>query len=108
MREVAEDHLVAAFGLREHAAEVSEHPARDVHAAFLADDLGGALLESVDGRVLAVLVVADLGVGHRLAHRRRRQGEGVAAELDDPHNPNVSFTLMTVATSRGATKIAGR
>ena len=33
-------------------------------------------------RVVAVDVVADLGLGHRLAHRRRRPGDGVAAQID--------------------------
>jgi len=72
--EIAEDHLVATAGLRQHAAEVPEHAAAHVDAGFLPDDLGCALFEAVHGRVLAVLVVTDLGIGHRLAHRRASAG----------------------------------
>src|SRR5439155_25253478 len=64
--------------------------------------------EAVHRRVLAVLVVADLRVGHRLAHRGRRLGERVAAKLDIPHTPNTSLIRITIATSSGATRIAGR
>src|SRR2546426_961837 len=78
VREVAEDDLVAALGLRQDAAEVAEHPARDVDRGLLAEDLGGPLFEPVHGRILAVLVVADLGLRHRAAHRGRREREGVA------------------------------
>ena len=45
---------------------------RHVERGLLAEQLGDALLQRVHRRVLAVDVVADVGVGHRLAHR----GEG--------------------------------
>src|SRR5207253_11510158 len=109
--EVAEDHLVATLGLREHPAEVPEHPARDVDRGFLPDDLRGAPLQAIHGRILAVLVVADLGVGHRAAHRRRRERERVAPKLDDPscaHLPKASNSLPIAATTNGDTTIAGR
>ena len=56
-----------------------EDPARDLvrHARrrqvdrlLLAEELGGAPLELEHGRVLALLLVADLGARHRVAHRR--------------------------------------
>src|SRR4029079_18622777 len=78
---------------------------------FSPEDLGRALLEPINGRVLAVLVVADLSVGHRPAHRRRRHGEGVASELDRlscGHFPNASKSLPIAATTSGDTTIAGR
>ena len=106
--EIAEDHLVAALGLRQHAAEIPEHAARDVERRFLPDALGRALLEPVHRGVLAVLVVADLGLGHGPAHRRRRQRERIAAQLDDLQSPNASFALATATTSNGDTMIAGR
>src|SRR5206468_2356603 len=82
--------------------QVAEHPARDIHRRLFADDLGGAALEAVHRRVLAVLVVADLGVGHRAAHRRRGQREGVTAELDRlscGHLPMASSSLANAATA---------
>ena len=39
---------------------------------------------SIDRRVFAAAVVADLGVGHRPPHRRGRLGHGVGAQIDDP------------------------
>ena len=41
------------------------------------EQLGRAALELVDGRVLAPLLVADLGRGDRGAHLGRRLGLGV-------------------------------
>ena len=41
-------------------------------------------LELVDSRVLALLLVAYLGVCDRLAHRLRRLGQGIGAEIDHP------------------------
>jgi len=43
-------------------------------------------VELEDGRVLAVLLVADLGVRHRLAHRLRRLRLGIGAEIDHGDN----------------------
>src|SRR5207237_9778214 len=104
--EVAEDHLVATLGLREHAAEVPEHPARDVDRGFFPDDLRGAPLQAIHGRILAVLIVPDLGVCHRAAHRRRRERERVAPKLDRPsygHLPKPSNSLPNAATMSGTT-----
>ena len=39
-------------------------------------------LQLVDGRILEVLLVSDLGVRHRVEHRRRRLRERVGAEID--------------------------
>ena len=52
---------------------------------LLAEQLGGALLERVDGRVVAEDVVADLGLGHGAAHLGRGLGDGVGAQVDDRH-----------------------
>ena len=52
-------------------------------AALLAEALRHHRLEAADGRVLAVLVVADGRRGDRLPHGRGRAGDGVGAEVDD-------------------------
>ena len=52
-------------------------------AASAADPGGEGGLEGVDGGVLAGAVVADLGLGHGLAHGRRGPGDGVGAEVDE-------------------------
>ena len=49
-----------------------------------------APLELVDGRILADLLVADLGVRDRLAHRRRRLRRRVGTEVDHVSWPAVA------------------
>jgi hypothetical protein len=51
---------------------VGHRRARQVDGLLLADERRRGFLERDNGRVLALLLVADLGIGHRLAHRRRR------------------------------------
>ena len=58
-------------------------PLAHEQAGLLAEQLGGPLLERVDGRVVAEDVVADLGLGHRPAHLGGRLGDGVGAEVDE-------------------------
>ena len=52
-------------------------------AAGLPTRCGVGLLELVDGGVVAVAVVAHLGLGHGAAHLGRGTGDGVAAEVDE-------------------------
>ena len=72
-------------------ARLGEDPARDlvrhrrgrqVDRVLLPEQLGGAPLELEDGRVLALLLVADLGARHRLAHAARRLRRRIGAEID--------------------------
>jgi hypothetical protein len=46
---------------------------------FFAEHFGGAFLQTVDGRVFAVNVVADFRLGHRAAHLPGRFGYSVAS-----------------------------
>ena len=50
--------------------------------AILPEQLRDPLLQLVDGRILAHLLVADDGGGDRRAHPRRRAGDGVGAKID--------------------------
>src|SRR3546814_7598830 len=47
-----------------------------------ASDLPG--FQRLDGRILAIDVVAEFRPRHRLAHRRRRLRHGIAAQVDAP------------------------
>ena len=85
----AGDGLLAALEMGELRDEVAHRPRGDEEARFLAEQLGGAFLERVDGRVVAEDVVADLGLGHRPAHRRRGLGDGVAPQVDQRHGRRV-------------------
>ena len=85
----AGDRLLAAREVGHLGDEVAHRAAGHEQAGFLAEQLRGAFLEGVDRRVVAEDVVADLGVGHRPAHGRRRVGDGVAAEVDPGHGGRV-------------------
>ena len=78
----ADDHVVARP--RQHAQRdlVGHRAGRQPERGLLAEQRGDALLQRVDGRVLAELVVADRSGGHRRAHRRRRPRDGVGAKVD--------------------------
>ncbi len=47
-----------------------------------AEQRGDLVLQPVDRRILAVLVVADLRLGHGAAHRGARQGHRIRAQVD--------------------------
>ena len=65
---------LAAREVGELGDEVALRPAGDEQPGLLAEQLGRALLERVDRRIVAEDVVADLGVGHRAAHLGRSAG----------------------------------
>ena len=85
----AGDRLLAAREVGHLGDQVAHRPRRDEQAGFLAEQLRRALLEGVDGRVVAEDVVADLGLGHRPPHRRGGLGDGVAAQVDPGHGGRV-------------------
>ena len=64
-------------------------PGGHEQAGFLAQQVRRALLERDHGRVVAEDVVADLGVGHRPAHRVGRPGHGVGTKVDEAHRGRV-------------------
>jgi hypothetical protein len=76
------DDLLAVLGVQLDADGVSHGAGRDEHARLFAKDFRGAPLEPVDGGVLAVNVVADLGLRHGAPHLGGRAGDGVAAQID--------------------------
>ena len=57
---------------------------REKDRLLVTEEFGPSPLELVDGRVLALLLVADRGVRDRLAHRLRRLGQGIGAKIDHP------------------------
>ena len=78
------EHLGPRPGQEAEGDLVAHRPGRDVERRLLAHHGGGQLLQPVDRRVLAVDVVADLGVGHGPAHRRRGRRDRVGAQVDPP------------------------
>ena len=79
---LGDDDFFAAGAVRQAGGEVGLRARRQEQCAFLAKAFGGFLFKGVDGRVIAVDVVADLGLGHRASHRGIGAGDGVAAQVD--------------------------
>ena len=78
----AGDRLLAAPEVGELRDEVAHRAAGDEQPGLLAEELGGAFLEGDDGRVVAEDVVADLGLGHGVAHGVGGPRDRVAAQVD--------------------------
>ncbi len=76
-----------AAGPAEHAEGglVRHRRGREEERRLVPEQLGHAALQLVGGRILALLLVADLGRRHRREHPWRRLRDGVGAEVD--HRP---------------------
>ena len=83
----AEHRLGAARAMHQHRDQIAHRAAGDQQRGFLAHRVRRHRLEPIDGGVLAVNVVAQLGARDRLAHLGRRQGDGVAAQIDHVSRP---------------------
>ena len=62
--------------------EVAHATGGDEERGFLFEKFGGALLQAIDGGVLAVDIVADFGFGHGAAHGGSWLCDGVAAKIN--------------------------
>jgi hypothetical protein len=78
----ADDDLGAARTVAQQRDEVALRAAAHQQRRFLSRPLGGEGLETRDGGVLVVDVVAERRAGERSVHRLTRKGEGVTAEID--------------------------
>ena len=85
----AGDRLLAAAQVGELRDDVAHRPGGDEQPGLLAEKLGRPFLEGVDRRIVAEDVVADLGLRHRPAHRRRRVRDRVATQVDQWHGCGV-------------------
>jgi hypothetical protein len=72
----------AARGEHPHGGLVRHDAARKEQRGFLAEELGDFRLELAGGRVAVALVVADFGIGHRLAHAGRGLRNGIGTQID--------------------------
>ena len=79
----ADDQLVAAAAVGQDADQVAHGATGYEDGRFLAQDLGRHRFQAVDGRILAVDVVAQRGAGHRLSHGGSRHGHRVGPHVDD-------------------------
>ncbi len=76
------EQLVAELGVQPDRDLVRHRRGRQEDRLVLAEQARRTLLELVDGRVLALLLVAHSGRGDRGSHSRRRPGRRVGTEVD--------------------------
>ena len=70
VRSLLDEELAAALAEDRERDLVAHRRGREVDGLLLAEQLRAAALELQDRRVLALLLVADLGVRHGLPHPR--------------------------------------
>jgi len=73
----ADDHIVVGPAEQTQRKLVGHRAGGHEQCRLLAQQRCHLVLEAVDARVFAVLVVTDLGLGDRAAHLRGRPGHGV-------------------------------
>ena len=71
------------LGVQLHADRVGHGAGGNQQRRLLTENLGGAALQAVHGRVFAIYVVADFGFRHGAAHLRCRSGYSVTTQVDD-------------------------
>ena len=72
------------------------------------EELGCTTLELGHRRILAPLLVADLGVDHRLAHSRRRARHRVRAKVDHEPESNDPLGMDPLEPQRELRRRKGR
>ena len=82
VRLIAEQDLFAAPRLRQHRNQVALRAGGHEQARLLAEQRRHPLLQAIHGGVVAVHVVAELGVVHGAPHVAGRVGHGVAAQVN--------------------------
>ncbi len=82
MRTLLDQQLAARLAEQLERDLVGHRGRREEDGLLLAEERRGALLEREHGRILAPLLVADLGGEHRRQHPRRRPRLGVGAQVD--------------------------
>ena len=95
------DDAVAGFGVRADRHLVRHGAGGHVDGVVLAQNLGGAGLEPLDRGIVAVHVVADGGLGHRLTHCGGGTGDRVAAEIDHRELSSGAANSMSMTSWRG-------
>ena len=76
------ENFLAVLGVELNGDLVAHGAGRNEDRGLAIEDLGSGALESVDGGVFRVDVVADLRRGHGFAHGGCRTRDGVAAKID--------------------------
>ena len=109
VRLLADDVLIAALAVRHHAEQIALGAGGHEHRRLLAQHLSRQGLQAVDGRILSVDIVANLGRSHRRAHGRRGTRNGITAQVDFFHRVRRELaTEGSQSTPRKPTIVSAR
>ena len=97
----AENRGVSPAAVRQQGNEVSHRSGRSEQGALMPRKPGHRLFQASDRGVLAVHVVADLGLIHGLSHPLGRTGDGVASQIDAVHVKNLLRYSETPRRAQG-------
>ena len=95
-----DDHVVARPGEEPQGNLVGHRSGRQPEGRLLAEEAGDPRLQPVRCRVLAELVVTDLGRRHRGAHPWRGSSDRVGAEIDLVHGRSLPRRVDVASTPR--------
>ena len=82
MRGLMREDFVAGPAMHQRRRDVAHGAGGHEHGGLLAEQIGHPLAQQVHGRIVADLLVADLGARDRLAHARCRAGLRVGQQVD--------------------------
>ena len=82
VRHVGGNHFVARPTVHEERNLVAHGAGGQEHRGFLGQKSCNALLQGIGGGVFGLLLVANLGLRHRLAHAGRWARRGVARQIN--------------------------
>ena len=89
------DHLVATAAPGQRCDQIAHRPACRQQTRFLTHQVGGALLQGVDGRVFAKHIIANLGGGHCTAHLIGGVGNGITPQVNQCHSTSETVSAAS-------------
>jgi hypothetical protein len=86
MRLLLEQDLVTRAAVHRKCHLIAHGAGRKEEARLLAQEIGHHVLQEIDGRIFALLLVAHFGFRHSSSHRGSRTGNGVAEQVYAYHS----------------------
>ena len=91
--------LIPAAAMRHQGGQIALRPGREKQRARVSEAFGRNRLQAVDGRIVPIHVVADLGGGHGGAHSRGGPSHRVAAQIDQVLHANRRLPAPRLAST---------
>jgi hypothetical protein len=86
MRHLADDVFITALAVRKNCAKIALRPGRHKQRSFKAEHGSNLLLQRIHRRIVAKHIIAEWRSHHRLAHRGRGLGDGIATQVNSSHD----------------------